>query len=249
LLGYLPSTIDHELWTIDYGLSIINLPTNNAMTFKRLFLLTLLAAATYTHLFAQDKKGDILLGLYADPMVKRVSTFTRPFYYSDPRTIRLNGKAGYYLFDRLALGVTAASNRRSIREDLIDERYFDNDFMIGVFTRGTIPIKRLTLISELGYRRGRGEGYWPRGADNVTGERVDLEHTSGIWSYQINVGANFRVLPRLALELMLQLEKGRFTGVYAENPVTLNLENTNTIYDNSGLFLGLVYFIGTRPAR
>jgi hypothetical protein len=194
---------------LDTNFKITTKPLNNT-AMKRILILLCMSIGMYEAAFSQNKKGDILAGVYVEPFFKRLAVHSPPYDSRNQVNIRTNFKGGYYFFNRFSAGISAAYNNQSAIYSGRNIKYYNNDYMAGVFTRYVFPIKRFGIIAELGYRVGKAKGKALETENFITGEYIESNYNSGIRAYNYVLGFNYLVGQRLNIELLLHNETGKY---------------------------------------
>lgn len=204
------------------------------MKLKILFFILLLASLTATQVAAQ-KKGDILLGAYVDPLINSVDVYAPFANRESPLNLRTNFKGGYHIFNHVSAGISFAYNYSRVRNGRDNARYYRSNYLAGIFVRGVIPIRKFGLVSEFGYRLGHEKGEILEREENRGFPKIETSYSSGVRSIQGNFGINYQATPKLSVEFTVNLEVGRYKQPF--------YQLSEKIFDSSGFYLGVVYFI------
>ncbi len=208
---------------------------------KTLVVLLFIVASTllYFVCYSQNQKGDILLAVYADPLVSRRTIASPPNFASNPLNIRTHVKGGYHLFNRFALGASLSYNHFSGRSTDFNARYHSREQLAGVYARYMLPIRKFGLLVEGGYGLGKVVARIPESVNYVTKEYTEVSINSGVQVYHYAFGINYRLNRTWLIEAMARQETGRYNQTVLSNNYPLH-------YINGGFFIGAVYFISRK---
>ncbi|MDO1451326.1 hypothetical protein Q0590_33940 [Rhodocytophaga aerolata] len=200
-------------------------------TFVVLFLVVASVSLSFGA-YSQNKKGNILLAAYADPLLTKRTFPSPPGSTSHPLNIRTHIKGGYHLFNRFALGASLSYNYQSGRGIDFDDTYYNREQLTGVFARYMIPVQRFGIIAEGGYSLGRVKNNIPRNDQEVP-------FISGLQAYHWALGINYRLGKAWLLEVMARQEKGSYNR-------ELLLNGHSQRYLNGGFMVGTVYYLNCK---